>query len=480
MKQPNILWICSDQQRYDTLGCYGNPFVHTPNLDRLAQNGVLFEHCYSQSPVCTPSRASFLTGRYPRTTRCRQNGQSIPADEVPVTRLLADTGYTCGLAGKLHLSPCSPRACPNMERRIADGYHEFHWSHDPFPHWPANEYILWLREKGVGFATPPYDGSAHVQVGMPAEHHQTTWCAQKAATFIETGVLYKRPWLFSVNMYDPHHPFDPPLTYLQRYLDRLDDIPLPNYTPGELATKPLFQRLDHQGAYNNPRLHPWEKMTERDHRLVRAAYWAMIDQIDDQVGRILDALERTGQLDNTLVIFTSDHGEMLGDHGIYLKGPYFYEPAIRVPLIVSWPGMIAPGQRSTALVELMDLAPTLLDAAGLPRHAAMQARSLWPLLTGQTDLHHHRDDVYCEYYNALTSHKAPQAHATMVRSDRYKLVAVHGMDAGELYDLHDDPNETHNRWDDAAYQAVKLAMLKRLCDRMAWTVDPLPLREGPW
>ena len=132
-RRPNILWICTDQQRYDTLGCMGNPWVQTPNLDRLAQRGALFERAYCQSPVCTPSRASFLTGRYPRTTRCRQNGQSIPEDEVLVTRLLADAGYSCGLSGKLHLSPCHPSVAPTGERRIEDGYAEVHWSHTPLP-----------------------------------------------------------------------------------------------------------------------------------------------------------------------------------------------------------------------------------------------------------------------------------------------------------------------------------------------------------
>ena len=114
---PNILWICTDQQRFDTLGCYGNPYVHTPNLDRLAEQSILFEYAFSQSPVCTPSRSSFLTGRYPRTTRCRQNGQSIPSDEIPVTKLLHDAGYVCGLSGKLHISVCNPSACHGTERR---------------------------------------------------------------------------------------------------------------------------------------------------------------------------------------------------------------------------------------------------------------------------------------------------------------------------------------------------------------------------
>lgn len=479
MRLPNILWICTDQQRFDTLGCYGNRFVRTPNVDRLAQNGVLFERCYSQSPVCTPSRSSFLTGRYPRTTRCRQNGQSIPPDEVLVTRLLAEAGYTCGLSGKLHISACHPQACPTTERRIDDGYAEFHWSHHPAPDWPTNEYIHWLREKGVRYEHSPFRGSRYVQVGMPAEHHQTTWCAQKAIHFIETNASFDRPWLFSVNFFDPHHGFDPPADYLERYLDRLDDIPLPNYTPGELDNKPIFQQIDHLGAYNKPGVYPASEMTDEDHRLIRAAYWAMVDLIDEQLGRMLTALKAAGQLDNTIVIFMSDHGEMLGDHGLYLKGPHFYEPAVRVPLIISWPGVIGPDRRSGALVELVDLAPTLLDAVGLARHPGMQGRSLWPMLTGQTDLNCHWEDVYCEYYNANFSH-SPAAYATMVRTDRYKLVAVHGLDAGELYDLEQDPNETHNRWDDAEYQPVKLAMLKRLCDRMAWTADPLPVRQVDW
>jgi arylsulfatase A-like enzyme len=302
---------------------------------------------------------------------------------------------------------------------------------------------------------------------------------QKAITFIEANVLYDRPWLFSVNTFDPHHPFDPPEAYLQRYLDRLDEIPLPNYVEGELADKPVFQQVDHQHAYNNERLYTPDQMSEREHRLIRAAYWAMVDLIDAQVGRLLDALEDTGQFENTIVIFTSDHGELLGDHGLYLKGPFFYEPSIRVPLIVAGPG-IRSGVRSSALVELADLAPTLLEAAGLKPHPGMQSRSLWPLLSGQVSPDRHRDDVYCEYYNALTSHRDPTAQATMVRDERFKLVVMHGLGSGELYNLDNDPTETRNLWNVPEAQGPKLAMFQRLCDRMAWTVDPLPERIGPW
>jgi arylsulfatase len=476
MTRPNVIWICTDQQRYDTLGCYGNEAVRTPNVDQLASRGVQFNRCFSQSPVCTPSRASFLTGRYPRTTRCRQNGQAMPADEVLVTKLLADAGYTCGLAGKLHISPCNPSVCPSVEPRIADGYSMFHWSHHPMPDWPTNEYLRWLHEKGARYATPKLEGSRYVERGMPAELHQTTWCAQMAINFIEASAGFDTPWLFSVNMFDPHHPFDPPAEYIERYLVKLEDVPLPNYVPGELDDKPEFQRRDHLGAYDRPGWFAYSDMSPDDHRLIRAAYWAMCDLIDEQVGRLLDALERTGQLDNTLVVFTSDHGEMLGDHGIYLKGAYFYEPAIRVPLIVAGPG-VASGVTSDALVELMDLAPTLLDAAGEPRYPGMQAKSLWPLLTGRADPASHRDDVYCEYYNP---HTYKHAQITMVRTDRHKIAVCHGLHTGELYDLVADPNETRNLWGDPDYADVKAAMIERVMDRMAWTVDPLPERVAFW
>ena len=481
--RPNVLWICTDQQRFDTLGCYDQPFVQTPNLDQLAENGVLFERCYSQSPVCTPSRASFLTGRYPRTTRCRQNGQSIPEDEVLITSILANAGYSCGLSGKLHLSTCNPSVRPSGEHRIDDGYAEFHWSHHPEPDWPTNEYQHWLREQGTTYKRTPYKGSTQVQAGMPAEYHQTTWCAQKAINFIEaqSESVRKQPWLFSVNIFDPHHAFDPPVEYLERYLTILDDIPLPSCTEEELNTKPVFQQIDHKAAYNTPGLHPFVELTDDEHRLLRAAYWAMCDLIDAQVGRMLEALDRTGQRENTIVIFMSDHGEMLGDHGIYLKGPYFYEPAVNVPLIISWPGKVKAGLRSRALVELTDLAPTLLDAIGMARHPGMQGQSFWAILNGAADPASHREDVYSEYYNAMPWHHEPaRPQATMVRTDRHKLVMVHGLDQGELYDLQEDPQELKNLWHSPEHQSLKLQMVLRLCDRMAWTVDPLPVREAAW
>ena len=497
----NVLWICADQQRYDTLGCYGNKFVKTPNLDRLAGMGARFERAYTQSPVCAPSRASFLTGRYPRTCGVRQNGQDISGSETLVTKLFADAGYMCGLAGKLHLSACGRNACKIIEPRIDDGYHYFKWSHHPAGinknnNWPMNDYTMWLSSKGAKFETLNRDDCKYVQVGMDENLHQSKWCVDMALECIQSAKNYDLPWFFSMNLFDPHHPFDPPAEYLERYLDMLDDIPLPNYTEGELDSKPVFQKKDQGGAYDTPGNYPYPSMSQKDHRMLRAAYWAMIDLLDVQMGRLFDYLESTGQFENTLIIFTSDHGESLGDHGMYLKGPYFYDCNVRVPLIISCPSLIKPGMVSPALVELVDLAPTLCEAAGITADTGMQGRSLWPMLTGNAPADSHRGSVYCEYYNANINHRDPLAFTTMVRDDRYKLVRVHDRDKHdrdkkdkkdkkqsavcELYDLESDPSETFNQADNPEYAAVKMRMLELMCDRMAETCDPLPFRKSFW
>ncbi|MEK6236409.1 MAG: sulfatase-like hydrolase/transferase, partial [Planctomycetales bacterium] len=357
--RPNILWICTDQQRFDTIHALGAKRIRTRWIDGLVNEGVAFTSAYAQSPVCSPSRASFLTGRYPRITGCRQNGQRINPSEKLASRLFADAGYRCGLAGKLHLASC---ANSRLEERIDDGYHDFHWSHHPQPDWLENEYAQWLSEQGQSWKRL-YGGleTPYVKSGVPARFHQTTWCAEKAIDFIREN--QGRPWFFSFNCFDPHHPFDPPPEYLERYDP--DDMPLPKRGPGDPSEKTRFQQLDCEWAHNEPDGFHSAGMTDRDKRETIAAYYAMIELIDDQVGRMLDALEQTGQLENTVVIFMSDHGEMLGDHGIYFKGPHFYEEAVHVPLVIRYPRRFQQGLRSDALVELTDLAPTLLETAGL-------------------------------------------------------------------------------------------------------------------
>ena len=467
--RPNILWLCTDQQRYDTIRALGNSRINTPNIDRLIGEGVAFERAYCQSPVCTPSRASFLTGRYPRTTRCRQNGQAMPPDERLISRILADHGYTCGLAGKLHLASCSEG---KVETRIDDGYATFHWSHHPQPDWPENAYTQWLAEKGKTWEELYQGpGSGYAKEGIPTAYHQTSWCAEMTIDFLRENK--GRPWMFSFNCFAPHHPFDPPKEFLEKYAP--DDMPLPKRRAGELANKPKFQQLDSVWAHNNPGYFDVKGMTNRDQREVTAAYYAMCEHIDQQVGRILDALDESGQRDNTIVIFMSDHGEMLGDHGLYLKGPHFYEEAVRVPLVLRWPEKFKADHRVDALVELTDIAPTLLECADIEIPNRMQGRSMKRLLSGEADPGHFRDFVFSEYYNSWT-HK--DGYGTMLRTEDAKIVVYHGQETGEMYDLRNDPDEFENLWDSPDHQKMKLDLMQRCFDSSVFTMDPEPPRLG--
>ncbi|MCD6518904.1 MAG: sulfatase-like hydrolase/transferase [Anaerolineae bacterium] len=472
-EKPNILWICTDQQRFDTIRALGNPYIRTPNLDRLVQQGVAFTRAYAQSPICTPSRASFLTGRYPSSIHVNRNGNAyFPPNIRLITRILADQGYDCGLVGKLHLSAAHGR----VEARPDDGYRFFKWSHHPYPEpfWPTerHDYQNWLRQEGIdwdqAYGAEELDGwpkEGIFRVGITAQYHQTTWCANEAITFIREA--RDSPWLMSVNPFDPHPPFDPPPGYLRR-MD-VEKMPLPLFREEELESQLAFRRIDHQTeAPISP--HDYEA------RRMVAAYYAQIELIDEQVGRILGTLEETGQLEKTVVIFMSDHGEMLGDHGLLRKGCRFYEGAVHVPLIVSWPGHFIQGVRSEALVELIDLVPTLFEMLDMPIPPELEGKSLLPILTGRADPSVHRKFVHTEYHDAL---RRPYAsHANMIFDGRYKLVVYHGHEIGELYDLENDPNEFVNLWYDGAAQEQKNSLMKLLFDKIMLLTDPGQPRVG--
>ncbi len=468
---PNILWVCTDQQRFDTIQGLSNSLIRTPNIQRFMSDSVTFTNTFVQTPICSPSRGSFLTGRYPHSTGLRANGEYIRASELLVPRILTENTYTCGLAGKLHLSPCSGGRIETNER-IDDGYKLFEWSHDISNGWPGhNAWREWLKQNNVNL--PPYPKN-HVW-GMPIDpkYTQTAWCADVAMRFMreQNG---KGPWMMSVNIFQPHHPFFPSEEYLHRYDPA--KMPDPAYKPGELDNKTPFQQIDHKAAYGGTAL-SFTKTSPEEHRAFTAAYYAMIEQVDTEMGHMLQTLDETGQADNTIVIFMSDHGEMLGDHGLYLKGPFFYDCLTRVPLIIRWPKHFHAGRKVDALVELVDLAPTLLEAAGIPVPAGMQGRSLTPLLTGQSTTH--RDSVYMEYFNSNFTYPIPPM-LTAVRTSKWKLNYCDQVQYGELYDLEGDPGEFTNLWNDPHHKDTQQMMMQTLLTRMIDTTDPLPLRVGPW
>lgn len=460
-EKPNILWICTDQQRWNTIHALGNEYIRTPNLDRLVNQGVAFNYAHCTSPVCTPSRASFLTGMYASTIHATKNGAAYWPETAPlVTKMLKDTGYDCGLVGKLHLSTAQVN---NPEKRPEDdGYRFFRYSHAPHQGGDQNDYLMWLKEQGY-----EYDDLRKLAGDKQAALDQTTWSTNEAIEFISEE--RKAPWLLSLNVFDPHGPHNPPAHLLERF--DVESLPGPAFRESDLEQKSVFNDVMFQSKPAHP--------DSFNAKLLQAKYWAEIELIDEQIGRLLETLEQTGQLDNTLIIFTSDHGEMLGDHGLINKGCRFYEGLVRVPLIFCWPGRFKEGLQSDALVELIDIAPTLLEITGEKIPERMQGKSLLPILTGEADPGEFREFARCEFYSTLRqTENRPESYGTMIRTREYKLVNYHGHPKGELFDLVNDPDEFENLWDDPDYQEIKQELMQKSFDAAVFSIDTGPKRIG--
>ncbi|MEM1069069.1 MAG: sulfatase-like hydrolase/transferase [Planctomycetota bacterium] len=444
---PNILWYCTDQQRFDTIGALGNPHVVTPTIDKLVAGGVAFTHAYCQSPICTPSRSSFMTGMYPSRVHNTRNGnESFPDFPPVITKLIADAGYRCGLIGKFHLQSSGHRTEP----RLDDGFDYWKFSHAPRDDWQSgHDYADWVRAQGGDL-----DELRNREDRVPPELHQTTWASDCAIEFINESSKRDEPWLLNINIYDPHPPFIPPKVYADRFDPK--QMPGPHFQPSDLDQQRKLSSLDFQDEIRTPE--------EHDAFRVQALYYAMIAQIDDQFARILETLDQTGQLDDTMIVFTSDHGEALGDHGLMFKGCRFYEGLVRVPLIFSWPGQIASGLVVDDLVELLDLTSTLMDATGLPMPSYMQGNSLMPAMRGQS--YEPRSFVRSEYFDALDPHftGGTGTFGTMYRTRTHKLCLYHDKVLGELYDLEKDPWEFDDLWDSPEHQDLRNALIREAFD----------------
>ena len=420
---------------------------------------------------------------YPSALHVHSNGSLyFPTEHTLVTRMLADAGYDCGLVGKLGLANGEGAEEPRAE----SGYRYYEYSNGPkVGRSDGNDYLRWIREKGldpVSVLGPPsdigrYDRAAFAgftsslhrgglklptpdRDNAPPAHHQTTWCTEKAVEFISeprplrsTVAALRKPVRSpsprSIRPGSTFRRFDP------------ETLPGPHFRETDLDQQERLKSIDFQTHARRPE--------EFEARSVQAAYYAMIELIDDQLGAILEALDNTGQRERTVVVFTTDHGEALGDHGLLLKGCRFYEGLTRAPLIWSWPAHFSAGLRSDALVELVDIAPTLMDLAGLPIPERMQGRSLLPILQGTASPHDHRDFVRSEYYDALPLPDGTMA--TMYRDRRWKLVVYHSHGFGELFDLQADPHEFENLWDDPACQAVRADLLLKSYDASVMALD---------
>lgn len=489
---PNVLLISTDQQRFDSLGCYGNPAVQTPVLDQLAAEGTLFENCYAASPMCSPSRASLMTGLYPRNHGLWANGVAMAGNHPLLSRTLADIGYDCGLVGKFHLAPAD---AGRTEQRFDDGFRMFEWAHDPVHTSPQNRYQQWLAQNHPDIyqayqeqARRPWDAEAGNQArgALPLdtvrpEAHYSSWVADKSIEFIDDDARPDgQPFFLIANFFDPHHPFGAP----QEFLDLYDPATLrsPVGSIEELRGKPSPQLGYSEKSYAGTAPGFQEYSPQEISELI-ATYYAMISLVDSRVGRILAALDRSGRADDTLVIFTSDHGEMLGDHAMLLKGPMLYEGAVRVPLIVKWKDHLPAGARIPQLVETIDLTSTVLAATGVSAMRDAQGADLRPLANGTAE--NWRDWSLVEYRDGGFPQAEP-IFTTMLRHGRYKLIFWHGRPAvnrpleGELYDLESDPGEINNRWNDPGVADVRREMTERLVDVMVATEDRSQPRTANW
>ena len=423
MDQPNILYIMDDQHRWDYLGSMGADFIKTPNLDRLAKRGVQFTQCTTNSPVCAPARVAVASGMQPHRLGALSNQCYLPRTATTYYQRLRDHGYYVGCVGKLDLAKPNP-----YNGRDGDRPSTYMWGfthpvecegkgHAGKSKIPQGPYNYFLQEKGLLDAfVDDYDTrtttTCHDSV-LPTEAFEDTFIGQRSVQWIEE-IPNDFPWHLFVSFVGPHNPFDPPTEYADKY--RNADVPP--------AIPPNFEGKPDWVAGRNLT----ENMTDEEVAETRRQYCAYIELIDAQIGEILDAVEKKGVLDNTYVIFASDHGEMLGDFGAYLK-TMPYEASLRVPLIVAGPG-IEGGRVSDEPVELIDTNATICDMAGLPPQPNIDAKSLCPVLRGETD--HHRTEAISGLKNFR-----------IIRTKTHKYVDHHN-DIPELYDLVNDPQELHN------------------------------------
>lgn len=526
MSKPNFLIFITDQHRADHLGCYGNPVVRTPHIDALAAAGDRFNRTYVANPVCMPNRGAIMTGRMPSAHGGRSNGIPLPLESVTFADLLAESGYHTALIGKSHLQtmedkpPLMPpvvqapgtvtsQRYPEARRETVDpGMYEqelrSRWQ-DPnhrltLPYYGFQEVILcnhhadecfgdwlrWLQAKHPelaqqlgrehGHKDPRYVAPQAWQTRLDEHTYPTHYIASETAGWISRHVAERpgQPFAVMCSFPDPHHPWTPPGRYWDMY--QPGDMPVPETLTGSSEPAPHVQwlqaeRRDGKAALDGPRLFA---ASAREVREMIALTYGMITNIDDRVGLVMDALRASGADRDTVVIFTSDHGDLMGDHGIVLKGPLHYQGLVRVPLIWREPEAHAgAGTVREDLASSIDLAAAIIQRAGIAAPNGVQGKPLYdpdgrPVPTG-------RDAVLIEenQQRAYLGFERPVKVRTVVTATHRLSVFAEG-EWGELYDLVNDPLEQVNLWHVGEAQSCKWAMMQRLVQLLMEHGDASP------
>ena len=439
--RPNILLIMSDEHAPMFSGTYGHPLVQTPNMDRLAASGMTFNNAYCNSPLCMPSRMSFMTGRYIHHIDTWDNATPLASDAVTWAHLLRTVGYDVVLSGKQHF--CGKDQLHGFRAQLARDLHAER----------SHGVIGW--EKGTPPASRPWPGLQQAGPGTTEEIEVDDLVEAEALNYLRGAAHKNQPWALNVSFIAPHFPLVVPQRFWDLY--PLNEIDLPKIPPGHLENQhPVYKRMRSMfGCVDFP-----EELVRRG----RAGYYGLITYLDEKIGRLLDVLEETDQADNTIIIYTSDHGEMNGEHGMWRKSN-FYEASVRVPLQITWPGHLPTEGKINEVVSLVDLIATVVDVAGASPVAPLDGESLLPLMRGEAESW--KDEAFSEYL----AHGVARPMG-MLRRGKYKFNYSLG-DSPELYNLEEDADEFHNLAADSAYQSILEEFQARLFSH--W--DPVDLER---
>jgi arylsulfatase A-like enzyme len=497
LKKPNIILITSDQQHWNTIGAF-NSEISTPNLDRLVREGTSFTRAYCPNPTCTPSRSSIITGMYPSQHGAWTLGTKLLEDRHTIGEDLQNAGYRTALIGKAHFQPLreteeypSLESYPTLQdleywKNFTSPFYGF--DHVELARNHTNEahvgqhYALWMEEKGCAnwrdYFLPPtgnMDKSILHHWAIPEEFHYNTWIAERTNDLLNQYHESDESFFLWSSFFDPHPDYLVPAPWDTMYDP--DKLTVPIITPGEHDLNPPHFQLTQEKApdfsyleesgYTQHGYHSHTLLPESERKKIIATYYGMISCMDKYIGQILDKLDELGLTENTIIVFTSDHGHFFGQHGLQHKGGFHYEDLIKLPFIVRYPEHVPAGIQSGAIQSLVDLAPTFLSMTGIAIPSTMTGVDQSAVWLGKAE--QARDHAICEF-----RHEPTTIHQKTYVNERFKITVYYNQSYGEIFDLHEDPGEINNLWDNPAYFLLKSELLLRY----VWAElgkEPLPM-----
>lgn len=504
-EKSNVLFIITDQQRYDHLGSSGNPDIKTPNLDRLAAEGIRFSNAYVANPICMPNRSSIFTGKYPSIHGVRCNGINLDPKMPTFTQSLIQSGYHTFSIGKIHLNFYGTpfkRKYDSVEQMIPFIYTPKEKRKPiPKPYYGLNEveltighgdavsghYLDWIEEKApeyldiIKYRAPRLFDKVLDESEIPEEIYPTQYITERTIDFLKRfseGHYGNKPFFLHCSFPDPHAPVCPPNKYREMY------------DPKKIQLPSSFNNFDHLyehatlGSYANVLKRAQMRKTNEDEARKFIAYtYGAISMIDHGVGQILAALNSFGLDKNTIVIFTSDHGDFMGDHGMILKGLAHFQGVLKVPYIWKVPGVTTPGTITNSLASSIDIPTTILSLLKIKdkyRPRVMQGHDLTQILRNP-DIEV-RDHCIIEedqdYEDAKDLSNLPSMKVRTMITEGYRITVYNKEGTGDLYNLNRDPDELHNLWDDENFKDLKSKLLNKMLHELIKLQDRTPRRQA--